>query len=598
VNKGFSDLRVRDECAEALLSMVTTLEVRDWVSHKRYSEQSKAELTAAAAAAVASEEMMIAFNCRETCSHVLTELLDRIEVESWGKLREDVSRIEHVVESSHMHEVEEAARRECSDVLTLALATVEVTAWNELRSNLATYTELVKASMTQSKVMMVMMQQSMKDEVAAAVTAAVAATAVTAATAAAATTAADGDDDDAKVEDGNEDKSIASDSSDLLIVKVDREEVEQENVENIIISDNSEKITVTVSGGKEDSENKVAVAMEEFEELEIDEKENSENIIIEEHSEINVMYEGSQLEASLAEESPRNVRREIPSCVSVSVEAKPETADADTMTEPRFRREMSSSFPTLMRSSSMRDVSVRNASVSEAEENVPGTTEGASNAPSIVAAAAAAVAALSEEGSPIMEGAPNSDSNVEVAAVVASRSPEDVAMIDHLEDEVFEMKQELRKLYEERENVESEKLFLQQQVDNLIMTKRTDVVKKYLEDIESLTRVRGEQSEEILTLKSEKMKLETRLTELSDRATTAEKELKDRDAIELKKLSTTEEKAQLKSTINKQRADLIMKVTHSHTLTLTHSLRHSGTYLLTHSLSSLQSLNQSIALTR
>lgn len=218
---------------------------------------------------------------------------------------------------------------------------------------------------------------------------------------------------------------------------------------------------------------------------------------------------------------------------------RPPMMDAETMTESRIKREMSisqSSFSSLNRSSSMRDLKV-DMKILEVSLAVSGNG-----------------------GNPLIPALNESaDVPVDLLDVPVASNPDDIATIEHLEDEIFEMKQELQNLHSERENIESEKQILQQQVESLINTKRTDIVKKYMEDIESLNQLKKDQSEEIVSLKTEKLKLDTKLKEFTDRVTAAEKELKDRDTAELAKLSTAEEKAQLKTTINKQRADLIMK---------------------------------------
>lgn len=137
--------------------------------------------------------------------------------------------------------------------------------------------------------------------------------------------------------------------------------------------------------------------------------------------------------------------------------------------------------------------------------------------------------------------------------------PDDIASIEQLEDQLLESKNELEKLNEDKKKMEDEKNFIQQQMQNLINEKRTDVLKRYEDDLESLRKQQVDQTQELVTLRAEKSKFESRLKELQSRAESAEKELKDRDSQEIQALPTHDEKVKLRSQIKQQRDEIVMK---------------------------------------
>jgi DNA repair exonuclease SbcCD ATPase subunit len=131
--------------------------------------------------------------------------------------------------------------------------------------------------------------------------------------------------------------------------------------------------------------------------------------------------------------------------------------------------------------------------------------------------------------------------------------------IEGLEDQLYSLKEEIEKLKVENSKMEIDRSLLTNEVDALIKEKRTDVIKRYEEDTEKMKQKEIELEEKVTILNTEKIKLETRVNELRDRAERAELELKDRDTIETAKLNTNDEKFQLKNQINKQRDQIIMK---------------------------------------
>jgi len=135
----------------------------------------------------------------------------------------------------------------------------------------------------------------------------------------------------------------------------------------------------------------------------------------------------------------------------------------------------------------------------------------------------------------------------------------DIQTIEQLDDELFRMKQTFDSTIEEKRMLEVEKQMLTSQVEQLIQTKRTDVVKKYEEQIEQLHLNETELKEKIANLNAEKLKNEVKITEFRNRADAAELELKERDEREQKMLDPKDEKSLLKGQIIKQRNDIILK---------------------------------------
>lgn len=132
-------------------------------------------------------------------------------------------------------------------------------------------------------------------------------------------------------------------------------------------------------------------------------------------------------------------------------------------------------------------------------------------------------------------------------------------MLEQLEDNLFQHKEEIQSLLKQHQTVMSEKAFLETQLEILIKEKRTDVIARYEEDIKNLKRKEAELNEKVTTLNTEKVKNETKISELKDRSDKAELELRERDARELKVLNPQEEAYKLKGEINKQRDQIIMK---------------------------------------
>jgi hypothetical protein len=135
----------------------------------------------------------------------------------------------------------------------------------------------------------------------------------------------------------------------------------------------------------------------------------------------------------------------------------------------------------------------------------------------------------------------------------------DVQTIEQLDDELFKMKQTYDNMMGENARLEMDKQLLTSEVKLLVETKRTDIVKKYEEQIEQLHLNESELKEKIANLTAEKLKNEVKITEFKNRADAAEIELRERDEREQKLLDPKDEKALLKGQIIKQRNDIILK---------------------------------------
>jgi chromosome segregation ATPase len=134
-----------------------------------------------------------------------------------------------------------------------------------------------------------------------------------------------------------------------------------------------------------------------------------------------------------------------------------------------------------------------------------------------------------------------------------------IEAMEQLEDQLFAMKEDISKLKTANQEIETERSFLSSQLETLIKEKRTDVVKRFEEEITELNKKSSDLEEQTTHLTIEKQKLETRVTELRERAERAEQELRDRDAREQQAINPNEEKHQLKGQINKQRDAIILK---------------------------------------
>jgi hypothetical protein len=132
-------------------------------------------------------------------------------------------------------------------------------------------------------------------------------------------------------------------------------------------------------------------------------------------------------------------------------------------------------------------------------------------------------------------------------------------IVEKLEDNLYAVREQLTNLEAEHKVLVGQKSILQRELDELIQAKRTDVIKRMEDDIKRLSDSEAELSGKVTSLTTEKLKMETRVKELRERAEKAEQELRDRDARELAALNPLDEKAIINKELQKQRDTAIQK---------------------------------------
>lgn len=137
--------------------------------------------------------------------------------------------------------------------------------------------------------------------------------------------------------------------------------------------------------------------------------------------------------------------------------------------------------------------------------------------------------------------------------------PEDVQQIEELEEEIIRLSKELETSASELTHMKSENEMLTHQVDALVKEKRTDVVKRFEDELKDLRASESAMQLQMATLKAEKTKADSHVKELAERVDKSEAELRDRDEREQKSLAPTDERFALKGQIGKQRTEIIQK---------------------------------------
>lgn len=151
-------------------------------------------------------------------------------------------------------------------------------------------------------------------------------------------------------------------------------------------------------------------------------------------------------------------------------------------------------------------------------------------------------------------------SSIPQGAVDASKGPVDqTEQLERLEDQLYEAQQAANAAAQQHALLVTEHEFVSNKLEELIKEKRTDIVKRYEEEMERLGQSEKDLTEKVTMLTGERIRLDARVKELTSRAETAESELKERDARELAALSPQEEKTVLKTQINKQRDQIVLK---------------------------------------
>ena len=151
------------------------------------------------------------------------------------------------------------------------------------------------------------------------------------------------------------------------------------------------------------------------------------------------------------------------------------------------------------------------------------------------------------------------DGNGEGEQVVQGSREEDLRAIEALEDTVYQLQEDLGAVSRARDQLAEDLAFKEKQYDEIVKEKRTDVVKRFEEDLIVLKASEARLTEELASFKAEKMRTDAKLLELKDRTDRAEQELKQKDELELKKLAPGGVQAELTKQIGKQRIEIVNK---------------------------------------
>lgn len=140
---------------------------------------------------------------------------------------------------------------------------------------------------------------------------------------------------------------------------------------------------------------------------------------------------------------------------------------------------------------------------------------------------------------------------------VAVRSEEDSKLFEKMEEEIYELKKELKTAQEERDKMNMEKDNISSRLEAIIKEKRSDVIKRQEEELNTLRIELSTLTESNTILQTEKKKNDMKLIEFRERFEQAEKELKLRSADD--SANPNDHKSQLMAQIGKQREDIVMK---------------------------------------
>ncbi len=132
-------------------------------------------------------------------------------------------------------------------------------------------------------------------------------------------------------------------------------------------------------------------------------------------------------------------------------------------------------------------------------------------------------------------------------------------LIDGYEERLHDAAQEIAALFAEKNKLMEDKAIVSQQLQELILEKRTDVIKRLQDQVSSLEEQNYQITLSLANLKAVNTKLENASKEAEWRCQSLENEVRERDRIELENLGEANEKHALKSLINKQRDDLALK---------------------------------------
>ena len=171
---------------------------------------------------------------------------------------------------------------------------------------------------------------------------------------------------------------------------------------------------------------------------------------------------------------------------------------------------------------------------------------------------AEAEALLSSLGGPVVVPGTVEGNGENEQAGQGSRE-EDLRAIEALEDTVYQLQEELSAVTRTKDQLTEDLAFKEKQYEEIVKEKRTDVVKRFEDDLVVLKASEAKLTEELATFKAEKMRTDAKLQELKERTDRAEQELKNKDELELKKLAPGGVQAELTKQIGKQRIEIVNK---------------------------------------
>jgi hypothetical protein len=131
--------------------------------------------------------------------------------------------------------------------------------------------------------------------------------------------------------------------------------------------------------------------------------------------------------------------------------------------------------------------------------------------------------------------------------------------IEELEDQIFALQEELALEKNKTAEAQEETGIFREKLDRMVKEKRSDVVKQFEEEIMNLSMKLQQQQDTVAELSALKTKADNKIKEFKERTELAEAELKRRDEREMNALAPGDEKKELKTQVNKQREEIVLK---------------------------------------
>jgi chromosome segregation ATPase len=157
-----------------------------------------------------------------------------------------------------------------------------------------------------------------------------------------------------------------------------------------------------------------------------------------------------------------------------------------------------------------------------------------------------------------------------VAAVIAAVGTDTVSItsqeltqlteqLHHLQTEYQSLQEAYQITQKEFSNLQIDNKDLTTRLENIRHEKRTDLVARLEIEVEEFRLKVSETMSEMIALKTDITKRDTKIKELNERVLVAENELKERDEREIQKVSHDQEAVALKTQVSKQRNEIVMK---------------------------------------